>query len=113
MKLGDVSSHMAIVLQLDKSGHPTPEITCDGCGGLIKDHQDGVAILEASGAEPEKILRPIFLCRGCEEKTEQPGKQRRKMAIDQFLVQVAHNVHLMPNDLEAVGRRMMAETKNW
>ena len=112
MKLGDVSSHMAIVLQLDKSGNPIPEITCDGCGGLIKDHKDGVAILETPSAEPQKVLKPIFLCRGCEEKTEQPGKQRRKMPIDQFLVEVAHNVQLMPNDLEAVGRKLI-ETKYW
>ena len=104
---------MAIVFQLDKSGNPTPEITCDGCGGLIKDHQDGVAILDTPSAEPEKILKPIFLCKGCEEKTEQTSGQRRKMPIDQFVLRVAHNVHLLPTDLEAAGRRMMEEAKYW
>jgi hypothetical protein len=104
---------MAIVLQLDKSGNPTPEITCDGCGGLIKDHQDGVAILDTPSAEPEKILKPIFLCKGCEEKTEPTSGQRRKMPIDQFLLRMAHNVQLLPTDLEATGRRMMEEAKYW
>ena len=85
---------MAIVFQLDKSGNPTPEITCDGCGGLIKDHQDGVAILDTPSAEPEKILKPIFLCKGCEEKTEPTSGKRRKMPIDQFVLRVAHNVQL-------------------
>jgi hypothetical protein len=103
---------MAIVFQLDKSGKATPEITCDGCGGLIKDHTEGVAILETPDAEPEKVLKPIFLCRGCEEKTEQTTGKRRKMPIDQFLVEVAHNVQLMPSDLEAVGRKLI-ETKYW
>jgi hypothetical protein len=102
---------MAIVFQLDKSGKPSPEITCDGCGGLIKDHKNGVAILDTPG-EPEKALKPIFLCRGCEEKTEQTSGKRRKMPIDQFLVEVAHNVQLMPGDLEAVGRKLI-ETKYW
>jgi hypothetical protein len=104
---------MSIVFELDKSGNPSPEITCDGCGGLIKDHKDGVAILEAPGAEPEKVLKPIFLCKGCEEKTEQPGRQRRKMPIDQFLLRVANNVQLMPTDLEAAGRRLIDEAKYW
>jgi hypothetical protein len=104
---------MAIVFQLDKSGNPTPEITCDGCGGLIKDHQDGVAILDTPSTEPEKILKPIFLCKGCEEKSEQTSGQRRKMPIDQFLLRVAHNVQLLPTDLEAAGRRMMDEAKYW
>jgi hypothetical protein len=103
---------MAIVFQLDKSGNPSPEITCDGCGGVIKDHAHGIAILETPGAEaPVKVLKPIFLCKGCEEKTEKTAGPRRKMPIDQFLLQVAHNVQLMPNDLEAIGRRMIQEAK--
>jgi hypothetical protein len=102
---------MAIVIQLDKSGNPSPEITCDGCGGVIKDHKDGVAILDTPSAEPEKVLKPIFLCKGCEEKSEQTTGQRRKMPIDQFLLRVAHNVQIMPNDLEAIGRKMMDEAK--
>ena len=104
---------MAIVLQLDKSGNPTPEITCDGCGGVISDHTQGVAILGTPSPEPQKVLEPIFLCKGCEEKTEQPNVQRRKMPIDQFVLRMISNVHLMPNDLEAVGRRMMEEAKYW
>jgi hypothetical protein len=104
---------MAIVFQLDKSGNPSPEITCDGCGGVIKDHTQGVTILDAPTAEPEKVLKPIFLCKGCEEKTDKTAGQRRKMPIDQFLLRVAHNVHLMPNDLEAVGRKMIEEAKYW
>ena len=104
---------MAIVFQLDKAGNPSPEITCDGCGGVIKDHKDGVAILEAPGTEPDKILKPIFLCNGCDEKTEQTSGPRRKMPIDQFLLRVAHNVQLMPNDLEAIGRKMIQESKYW
>jgi hypothetical protein len=102
---------MAIVLQLDRSGNPTPEITCDGCGDLIKDHKDGIAILDTPSAEPEKILKPIFLCHGCEEKTEQTSGKRRKMPIDQFLLRVAHNVQLLPTDLEAAGRRMMEQAE--
>jgi hypothetical protein len=104
---------MAIVFQVDKSGNPTPEITCDGCGGVIADHTQGVAILGTPTPEPEKVLEPTFLCKGCEEKTEKPGVQRRKMPIDQFLFRVLNNVHLMPNDLEAAGRRMMQEAKYW
>ncbi|MBV8212869.1 MAG: hypothetical protein JOZ08_06540 [Verrucomicrobia bacterium] len=103
---------MAIVFQLDKSGNPSPEITCDGCGGVINDHTHGVAILEAPGAEePGKVLKPIFLCNGCEEKTDKTAGPRRKVPIDQFLVQMVNNVQLLPTDLEAVGRRMMA--KHW
>ena len=102
---------MAIVFQLDKAGTPSPEITCDGCGGVIHDHTQGVAILEAPGAEPEKVLQPIFLCKGCEEKTENTAGPRRKMPIDQFLVQMLNSVQLLPNDLEAVGRRMMENAK--
>jgi hypothetical protein len=104
---------MAIVFQVDKSGNPRPEITCDGCGGVIADHTQGVAILGAPSPEPEKVLEPIFLCKGCEEKTEKPNVHRRKMPIGQFLFGVINNVNLMPNDLEAVGRRMMAEAKYW
>jgi hypothetical protein len=102
---------MAIVFQLDKSGIPSPEITCDGCGGVIKDHKDGVAILDTSRAEPEKVLKPIFLCKRCEEKTEDTSRPRRKVPIDQFLVQMVNSVQLLPTDLEAVGRRMMEEAK--
>jgi hypothetical protein len=104
---------MAIVLQVDKSGNPSPEITCDGCGGVIADHTQGVAILGTPSPEPGKVLEPIFLCNHCEEKTEKANVQRRKMPIDQFLFRVINNVHLMPNDLEAVGRRMMDEAKYW
>jgi hypothetical protein len=35
------------------------------------------------------------------------------MPIDRFLLCVLNNVQLMPNDLEAVGRRMMDEAKYW
>jgi hypothetical protein len=104
---------MAIVFQLDKSGNPNPEITCDGCGGLIKDHTHGVAILDTSSAEPGKVLKPIFLCKGCEEKTETTTGSRRKMPIDQFLLRMANNVQLLPNDLEAAGRKMMEDSKYW
>jgi hypothetical protein len=104
---------MAIVFQLDKSGNPSPEITCDGCGGVIKDHTDGVAILGTPSPEPGKTLAPVFLCTGCEEKTEKTNVQRRKMPIDQFLLRVLNNVHLRPNDLEAVGRRMMGDANYW
>jgi hypothetical protein len=31
--------------------------------------------------------------------------------IDQFLVQMLNSVQLLPNDLEAVGRRMMQDAK--
>ena len=103
---------MAIVFQLDKSGNPSPEITCDGCGGVITDHTLGVAILETPRAEePVKVLKPIFLCKGCEEKTEKTAGPRRKIPIDQFLVQTLNSVQLLPNDLEAVGRRMMENAK--
>jgi len=103
---------MAIVFQLDKSGNPSPEITCDGCGGVIHEHTQGVAILETPRAEePEKVLKPIFLCKGCEEKTDKTAGPRRKMPIDQFLVQMVNSVQLLPNDLEAVGRRMMQDAK--
>ena len=104
---------MAIVFELDKPGHPSPEITCDGCGGVIKDHTQGVAILDTPSAEPEKILKPIFLCKGCEEKTEDTSRPRLKVAIDQFLVQMLNSVQLLPGDLEAVGRRMMEDAKHW
>ena len=104
---------MAIVFQVDKSGNPSPEITCDGCGGVIADHTQGVAILGTPSPEPRKVLEPIFLCKHCEEKSEKPNEQRRKMPIDQFLLRVLNNVQLMPNDLEAVGRRMMGEAKYW
>ena len=102
---------MAIVFHVDKSGNPSPEITCDGCGGVIKDHTQGVAILGTPSPEPEKVLAPIFLCKGCEEQTEQTNVQRRKMPLDQFFLHVLNNVQLLPNDLEAVGRRMMGEAK--
>jgi hypothetical protein len=102
---------MAIVFQLDKSGNPRPEITCDGCGGVIKDHTQGIAILDTPRAEPEKVLRPIFLCKGCEEKTEDTSQPRRKVPIDQFLVQMLNSVQLWPTDLEAIGRTMMENAK--
>jgi len=102
---------MAIVFQLDKTGNPSPEITCDGCGGVIHDHTQGVAILDAPSAEPEKVLQPIFLCKGCEEQTDKTAGPRRKVPIDQFLVQMLNSVQLLPNDLEAVGRRMMQDAK--
>jgi hypothetical protein len=102
---------MAIVFELDRSGHPIPEITCDGCGSVIKDHTQGVAILDTPSAEPEKILKPIFLCKGCEEQTEDTNRPRRKVPIDQFLVQMLNSVQLLPGDLEAVGRRMMQDAK--
>ena len=104
---------MSIVFQLDKSGDPSPEITCDGCGGLIKDHTHGVAILDTASDEPGKVLKPIFLCKGCEEKTETTTGPRRKMPIDQFLLRMANNVQLLPNDLEATGRKMMEDSKYW
>jgi hypothetical protein len=102
---------MAIVFQLDKAGPPSPEITCDGCGGVIHDHTQGVAILDAPSAEPEKVLKPIFLCKGCEEQNDKTAGKRRKVPIDQFLVQMLNSVQLLPNDLEAVGRRMMQDAK--
>ena len=103
---------MAIVFQLDKSGNPSPELTCDGCGGVITDHTHGVAILGTPSAEePEKVLKPIFLCKGCEEQTDKKAGPRRKVPIDQFLVQMLNSVQLLPNDLEAVGRRMMQDAK--
>ncbi|MBV9874144.1 MAG: hypothetical protein JO025_05400 [Verrucomicrobia bacterium] len=102
---------MAIVFQLDKTGNPSPEITCDGCGGVIHDHTQGVAILDVPRAEPEKVLQPIFLCKGCEEHTDKTAGPRRKAPIDQFLVQMLNSVQLLPNDLEAVGRRMMQDAK--
>jgi hypothetical protein len=102
---------MAIVFQLDKAGNPSPEITCDGCGGVIHDHTQGVAILDAPSAEPEKVLQPIFLCKGCEEHIDKTPGSRRKVPIDQFLVQMLNSVQLLPNDLEAVGRRMMQDAK--
>ncbi|HXM04467.1 MAG TPA: hypothetical protein VN939_17785 [Chthoniobacterales bacterium] len=102
---------MAIVFQLDKSGNLSPEITCDGCGGVIRDHTQGIAILDTPSAEPEKVLKPIFLCKGCEEKTEDTSRQRRKVPIDQFLVQMLNCVQLLPNDLEAVGRRIIQDAK--
>ena len=104
---------MSIVFQVDKSGSPSPEITCDGCGGVIKDHTHGVAILGTPSPEPGKTLEPIFLCKGCEDKTEKTNVQRRKMPIDQFLLRVLNNVQLRPNDLEAVGRRIMGEASYW
>ena len=102
---------MAIVFQLDRSGNPSPEITCDGCGGVITDHTHGVAILDTPSAEPGKVLKPIFLCTGCEEKTENTAGPRRKIPIDQFLVQMLNSVQLLPNDMEAVGRRMMENAR--
>lgn len=102
---------MAIVFELDKAGNPTPEITCDGCGGVIKDHTQGVAILDAPSAEPEKVLKPIFLCKGCEEYTDKTAGPRRKVPLDQFLVQMVNSVQLLPNDLEAVGRRMIEDAR--
>ena len=104
---------MAIVFQLDKTGNPTPEITCDGCGGVIHEHTQGVAILDTPSAEPDKVLRPIFLCKGCEEVTDKTAGPRRKMPIDQFLLRMMNNVQLLPNDLEAAGRRMMENAKYW
>jgi len=105
---------MAIVFQLDKSGNPNPEITCDVCGGVITDHTHGVAILETPSAEEsERVLKPIFLCNGCEEKTEKTAGPRRKIPIDQFLLRMANNVQLLPNDLEAAGRRMMENSRYW
>jgi hypothetical protein len=104
---------MAIVFQLDKSGNPSPEITCDGCGGVIKDHTQGVAILDTPSAEPGKALEPIFLCKGCEEKTEKTAGQRRKIPIDQFLLRMINSVQLLPDDLEAVGRKVMEDAKYW
>jgi hypothetical protein len=35
------------------------------------------------------------------------------MPIDQFLLRMANNVQLLPNDLEAAGRRMMEDSKYW
>jgi hypothetical protein len=35
------------------------------------------------------------------------------MPIDQFLLRMANNVQLLPNDLEAAGRRMMKDSKYW
>jgi hypothetical protein len=78
---------------------------------VIKDHTQGVAILDTPGAEPGKILKPIFLCKGCEEQTEDTSPPRRKVPIDQFLIQMLNSVQLLPNDLEAVGRRMMEDPK--
>jgi len=80
---------------------------------VITDHTHRVAILGTPSPEPGKVLEPIFLCKHCEEKTEKTNVQRRKMPIDRFLLCVLNNVQLMPNDLEAVGRRMMDEAKYW
>ncbi len=104
---------MAIVFQVDKSGTPSPEITCDGCGSVINDHTQGVAILGSSHPESGEALEPIFLCKGCEEKTEKANVQRRKMPIDRFLLGVLNNLQLTPYDLEAVGRKLMKDANYW
>ena len=105
---------MAIVFQLDKSGNPSPEITCDGCGGVITDHTHEVAILETpSGEEPEKVLKPFFFVRVARKRPRKQLDHGAKKPIDQFLLRIANNVQLLPNDLEAAGRRMMKDSKYW
>jgi len=102
---------MALIFEVDHQGHPRPKIQCDTCGGVIKDHSHGVALLDTSSNKPGTILEPIFRCAQCEEKAEVTGRSQDTMPIDQFLLYLLNNIQLTPNALEQAGRTMRDATK--
>jgi hypothetical protein len=97
---------MALVFEVDEEGHPRPEIRCDGCGGVIKDHAHGFAVLDSSSSKPGTILEPIFHCQGCAEKEDKTNPQRRSMPIDHFMLYLLNNIQLTPTVLEEAGRKV-------
>jgi hypothetical protein len=99
---------MALIFQVDDEGHVGPKIRCDSCGGTIENYEDGVAVLDASGAKSGTVVEPIFLCQGCEKNALKTSPSRRSMPIDHFMLYVLNNIQLTPNALETAGKRMRA-----
>ena len=97
---------MALVFEVDQEGHPRPEIRCDSCGAVIKDHAHGVAVLDSSKSKPGTLLEPIFHCQGCAEKEDKNNPDRRSMPIDHFMLYLLNNIQLTPTVLEHAGRQV-------
>jgi hypothetical protein len=97
---------MALVFEVDAKGHPRPEIRCDGCGGIIKDHAHGFAVLDFPSSKPGTILEPVFHCQCCAEKEDKPNTNRRSMPIDHFMLYLLNNIQLTPTVLEEAGRKV-------
>ena len=97
---------MALVFEVDEKGVPRPTIRCDGCGGIIKDHANGVAVFDPKTTKPGQILEPIFRCRGCEEEEKKTNPNHPSMPIDHFMLYLLNNIQLTPNAIEDAGRRL-------
>jgi hypothetical protein len=97
---------MALVFEVEKDGRARPKIRCDGCGGIIKNYSDGVALLDSPSAAPGTFIEPVFHCVYCEAKVKETSAPRRSMSIDRFMLYVLNNIQLTPKALEDAGRRM-------
>jgi hypothetical protein len=97
---------MALVFEVEKDGRARPKIRCDGCGGIIKNYSDGVALLDSPSAAPGTFIEPVFHCAPCEAKVKETSVPRRSVSIDRFMLYVLNNIQLTPKALEDAGRRM-------
>ena|SRR6476620_7860490 len=97
---------MALIFQVDDTGHARPKIRCDTCGGVIENYTDGVALLDDPSPKPGTILEPIFHCNGCEEAAQKAHPSRHSMPIDHFMLYVLNNIQLTPTVLEEAGQKM-------
>jgi hypothetical protein len=96
---------MALTFQVDDKGQLDPKIRCDGCGGIIENYADGVALVDTP-SKLETIRDPVFLCSGCQESAQRKGDSRRSMPLDHFMLYLLNNIQLTPRALEDAGQKL-------
>jgi hypothetical protein len=97
---------MALTFQVDDKGQLDPKIRCDGCGGIIENYADGVALVDTPSPKQETIRDPVFLCSGCEKSEQRKGDSRRSMPLDHFMLYLLNNIQLTPRALEDAGQKL-------
>jgi hypothetical protein len=97
---------MALTFQVDDKGQLEPKIRCDGCGGIIENYTDGVALVETPSPKVGPIKDPVFLCTGCAKSEQRKGDSRRSMPLDHFMLYLLNNIQLTPRALEDAGQKL-------
>src|ERR1700741_559504 len=103
---------MALIFQVDESGHTRPTIRCDSCKGVIENYADGFVTLDTRNAAPGEVIEPVFRCPPCEEQAKKTGKSWHSMRIDHFMLSVLNNIQLTPGALEEAGRQVKMATSS-
>jgi hypothetical protein len=103
---------MALTFQVDDKGQLDPKIRCDGCGGIIENYTDGVALVDTPSSKAGTIRDPVFLCTGCEKSEQRKGDPRRSMPLDHFMLYLLNNIQLTPRALEDAGQKLR-DTSAW